>query len=431
MEYGATQVFPLQEPIMSQTIRVLLVDDNEPYRKAFRRNLALHDIDVIEAENADEALARIQDGKPDILVSDLQMRTRTEGLDLVREARSVAPLMPIIMISAVGTFEEGAEASRLGAMHVIAKSKIEDELEPFYSMIHRANAERLRNTALLAELDTLRQPGGGAGEALERIRAILAMPDAADYVKGEAYEALLSLSQEQMQATAPAADESALAEVDRILAEELPCYGELAPESRESLRTAEHLYRRERAMGGAIDFSRNIGFSYCFAAENEAKAAVNKKVYRMLLDKRLYEIIDQLLEGPTRHLGIFFHQALLNIERRSPMAFTIDNVRQVFLRILEHEEKYKPDGLKALAILILCFGRTYEVRTARSSLAIRNLLNLKGLNDDEAAIALAQQLARLQHYRNPYIHPEISDRGAIPAIREETLACLKVIKRIL
>ena len=154
---------------MSEAIRVLLVDDNEPYRNAFRRNLAFQGFDVIEAESAEQALAQIRENKPDVMVTDLQMRTRTEGLDLIRDARSITPLMPIIMISAVGTFEEGAEATRLGAMLVVAKSKIEEELEPLYAHIRRANGERLRNQALLDELETLR--AGGRGEALDRLHS--------------------------------------------------------------------------------------------------------------------------------------------------------------------------------------------------------------------------------------------------------------------
>ena len=35
--------------------KVLIVDDNEPYRTAFRRNLMLRDYEVFEAENGDEA----------------------------------------------------------------------------------------------------------------------------------------------------------------------------------------------------------------------------------------------------------------------------------------------------------------------------------------------------------------------------------------
>ncbi|OPZ23092.1 MAG: hypothetical protein BWZ10_00035 [candidate division BRC1 bacterium ADurb.BinA364] len=272
--------------------------------------------------------------------------------------------------------------------------------------------------------------------AKERIRDILGLPDAPPLVKAEAFEALLALTSEELLAQSrqslgqAGVGESALREVDESLEQDLADYSQLDPQSRDSLRTAEFLFRQERQIGGDIDFSRNIGFSFCFAVENESKRCLARKLHRMLSNPQFYTIIDQLLEGPTRHLGVFFHQSLLQLQRDAPMSFSIDNVRQVFHRILEHRERYKPDGLKAIAILILCFGRTYDVRTARSRISIENPLALRGLNDDSDIILLAQRLSRLQHYRNPYIHPEISEMEAITAIRQEALACLNVIRRI-
>jgi len=91
----------------------MIVDDNEMYRTAFRRNLELRDYDVCEAENGDEAIAVYQQERPEVVVTDLSMRKPTEGLDVIRSLRQIEPLVPVVMISAVGTFEEGAEASRL------------------------------------------------------------------------------------------------------------------------------------------------------------------------------------------------------------------------------------------------------------------------------------------------------------------------------
>ena len=420
----------------SAPIHVLLVDDNEPYRQAFRRNLTIQGFGVTEAGNADEALAIIQESAPDVVVTDLQMRTRTEGLDLIRQARGIDPLLPIIMISAVGSFEEGAMASRLGAMHVIEKSKIEEEITRLYSLIRSAHQERIRSKALLYELETIRAGQG----SMNRLTEILGLPGVSDYVKSEAFETWIALSGSEMLersratvASQTGAQESlaeALARVDKTLEQEVNCYTRLTPESREALRTAEFLFQQEFSGGPQIDFSRNIGFSYCFSVENEAKEVMGRKVQRMLMNLQLNQIISQLLEKPSNHLGIFFHQALLQVQRTHPMSFSIDNVRQVFMRILEYGENYKPDGLKALAILVLCFGRNYSVRTARATVEIKNLLALKGFDNEEEIIVLAQRLARLQHYRNPFIHPEISDLEKIPAIRSETFACLEAINRI-
>src|SRR5690242_11327125 len=94
--------------VSDMAIKVLIVDDNRIYRDAFRRNLLLHNYEVVEAEDTDEALERIKQEQPEVVITDLQMRTETEGLELIRQVKSSTPLLPIIMISAVGTFEEGA-----------------------------------------------------------------------------------------------------------------------------------------------------------------------------------------------------------------------------------------------------------------------------------------------------------------------------------
>ena len=114
-----------QSTAPTTSAKVLIVDDNRIYREAFRRNLVLQNYDVLEAENMQQAIERVEAGQPDVVITDLQMRTETEGLDLIRAVKSSQPLLPIIMISAVGTFEEGALAQKYGATAVLSKSRID------------------------------------------------------------------------------------------------------------------------------------------------------------------------------------------------------------------------------------------------------------------------------------------------------------------
>ena len=92
------------------------------------------------------------------------------------------------------------------------------------------------------------------------------------------------------------------------------------------------------------------------------------------------------------------------------MEITTDNVKQTFERITQHQKSYKPDGLKAVGIVLFCFGRTYSIKTAKKTINVNNPLNLKvNDGDDQKIEELARNLIGLQHYRNPFIHPEISD----------------------
>ncbi len=425
-------------------MKVLIVDDNAMYRSAFKRNLMLMDYEVCEAEHGEEALSVLQSEAPEVVVTDLSMRTPTEGLDLIRQIKSADPLLPVVMISAVGTFEEGAEAMRLGATQVISKSRIDEEIENLYSSIQKAYEQSLRNREILAEIEALRTGNGGGeanGQAASRLRAILADDTLHPAVRGEAYDALLLVTEGEMrraaeerlrQALESGAEQGELERVDHSLRGLLPSFNSFAPESLAELRAAELFYQRQEGRAGpsALDFSRNIGFSYCFAVENEAKVRLRKRLMRFLSAPETFALLRSLLDPKTQQLDIFFHQTLLRLQQQMEFDFTVDNVRQVFQRILEHEARYKPDGLKALGIMIVCFGREYEVKTLKRAVKISNPLGIKGFDTDAEVLRFAYLLVSLQHYRNPYIHPEITEMEKVSKLRETALECLRQICRL-
>jgi CheY-like chemotaxis protein len=416
---------------------VLIVDDNRSYREAFRRNLELEGFDVVEAEDSEEAMLRLRENAPDVIVTDLSMRHATEGLDLIRQARTLNPHLPIIMISAVGTFEEGAEASRLGARYVISKSKIDEEMENLFKAINQAHAEYRRNLKIVERIAHWRLAGEEDRSAAEtELRRILQMPDVGETVKGEAYDALMAFDTPEMaqasrqeldraRTESPAAGNLFQA-ADASLREGLGAFDSLEHDTQEALRTAEYLYLHNEQTDASVDFSRSIGFSYCFAVENEVKARLRKRLLKFLGDNSTQKLVKSLLEGNQRTLLLFFHQHLLRVLRDINMDVTIDNVFQTFQRIMEHGPKYKPDGLKALGIMLLCFGRSYSFRKFQQEVAVDNPMGIKGLDDEREVLRFATLLTNLQHYRNPYIHPEISEMEKLSKIRETALECLNI-----
>ncbi|HMX63603.1 MAG TPA: response regulator, partial [Candidatus Sumerlaeota bacterium] len=173
------------------TTKVLIVDDNELYRKAFRRNLLLQNYEVVEAENAEEALRIYEEQSPDTIVTDLSMRTPTEGLDLIRSIRQIDPLVPLVMISAVGTFEEGSIAKELGADRVLTKQKIEDHLEDLYKAIETSRTNSARLKTLRAEVEKIVGEGDEVSQkSVARLREIIATPGQHPLILAEAYDAL-------------------------------------------------------------------------------------------------------------------------------------------------------------------------------------------------------------------------------------------------
>ena len=142
------------EEIMSDTKpAILLVDDNRMYRESVRRNLEFEDYRVIEAQDKADALDKLRDRVPDVIITDLDIKTPTEGLDLIREVKNLYPLIPIILISAVGTFDEGALAREYGAAYVISKSRIDAEIDNLYRLIEKTLAVMDRTRALKDRFD--------------------------------------------------------------------------------------------------------------------------------------------------------------------------------------------------------------------------------------------------------------------------------------
>jgi CheY-like chemotaxis protein len=420
---------------------VLVVDDNRVYREAFRRNLLLEGYAVVEAEDAEEAMARLREQAAQVLVTDLAMRHPTEGLDLIRQARALNPCLPIIMISAVGTFEEGAEASRLGACHVLSKSKIEAEMDCLYRAIDQAYAQYRRDAALAEQLAQARVHAEKDREAAQaEIRRVILDREASAAIKSEAFDLLSELdAPTQAEASrqdlarargAATADAELFARADAGLRQALGDLEAMDHQTVEALRTAEFLYLYAESDMRLVDFSRSIGFSYCFAVENEAKARLRKRLQKFFADAATPRLVKSLLEDNGRALSIFYHQYLLRLLRDANVDVTMDNVYQVFQRVLEHGGKYKPDGLKALGIVILCFGRVYAFRKLGQEIKIDNPLGIRGETTGSDALRLATLLTNLQHYRNPYIHPEISEMEKLSKIRASAIECLSLSSRL-
>lgn len=424
----------------TKNIKVLIVDDNAQYREAFKRTLLIENFDVCEAENADEAITVIQLNSPDVIVTDLQMRTHREGLELIKKIKGADPIIPVIMISAVGSFEEGALATKLGASYVIHKSRIEEEMDNFYSTIEISYKESVANKQLLKLIESakiLENPSENP-QLIERIKMILNDPSANSYIKSEAYDFIASISEAEMlkesgQTLQHLIESRQQKEIYnktlQSLKESITHFGLLDQDSKEALITSEYLYHQQEELH-TVDLSRNIGFSYCFAVENEAKEKLKRKFNRFFTNPDAYILVESLLDPKTNQLDIFFHQYILVAQRGYQIEFTIDNVRQTFMRILEHRGKYKPDGLKAIGIILVCFGREYSFKKQDKSVAIKNPLNLKGLNSNEEVLVLSELLVNLQHFRNPYIHPEINEMQKLSKLRDMAFKCINFIGKL-
>ncbi len=128
---------------------VLVVDDSLTDRRLICDLLRRQsDWKIEQAASGVEALARIQQNKPDVLVTDLQM-PEMDGLELLNAIRQQELDVPVILITAYGSEALAAEALRRGAASYVPKTQVAFKLlDTMEEVLARARAGRIQQRLL-------------------------------------------------------------------------------------------------------------------------------------------------------------------------------------------------------------------------------------------------------------------------------------------
>jgi chemosensory pili system protein ChpA (sensor histidine kinase/response regulator) len=106
----------------SSAPRVLLVEDTDELRRLYSRVLQRHGFEVREASNGEEALARLGEQEPDLVLTDIMMPV-LDGIELIRQIRANPAMdrMPVVAVTASAAGEIEQLARDVGAMDVLFK----------------------------------------------------------------------------------------------------------------------------------------------------------------------------------------------------------------------------------------------------------------------------------------------------------------------
>ncbi len=102
------------------TSSVLVVDDEASIRRTLREILEYEDLDVEEAEDGEEALQRLQEGRYDVVLLDIKMPKR-DGMEVLEILADSMPELPVVMISGHADIKTAVDATKLGAFDFIEK----------------------------------------------------------------------------------------------------------------------------------------------------------------------------------------------------------------------------------------------------------------------------------------------------------------------
>ena len=105
---------------MSSKAVILVVDDEEAIRFSLKEVLNELGYEVIVAENCAQALERINEFLPDLILSDLKM-PNMGGLELLEKVKEQDPNALMIVMTGYGSVDTAVEAMKLGAYDFLEK----------------------------------------------------------------------------------------------------------------------------------------------------------------------------------------------------------------------------------------------------------------------------------------------------------------------
>jgi two-component system response regulator GlrR len=133
--------------------RILIVDDDPALLRLLSLRLRQEGHEPVEAASGEQALARLDQGLPQLLITDLRM-AGMDGLQLFGAVHRRWPLLPVLMLTAHGTIPDAVEALRRGVFGYLPK--------PFEAQDLMKEVERALAAARTLGAD---MPGAEPGES--------------------------------------------------------------------------------------------------------------------------------------------------------------------------------------------------------------------------------------------------------------------------
>lgn len=102
--------------------KILVVDDDKEVVETIKKKLLAEGYEVIEAFDGEEALIKVKETDPDVMLLDLKM-PKLNGFEVLKEVRQnyKKKWIPIIIISANADLESAKKSYNLEAEHYLTK----------------------------------------------------------------------------------------------------------------------------------------------------------------------------------------------------------------------------------------------------------------------------------------------------------------------
>jgi DNA-binding NtrC family response regulator len=109
-----------------KNIRLLLVDDEEDFRKTLSDRLKRRNLDVTDAGSGEEAIEIIGKKSFDVAIVDIKM-PGIDGIETLKRIKKIDPLLEVILLTGHASIEAGIEGMKSGAYdHIIKPCTVND-----------------------------------------------------------------------------------------------------------------------------------------------------------------------------------------------------------------------------------------------------------------------------------------------------------------
>ena len=163
----------MTEPHGGSRIRLLLVDDEEAFRKLLAVELGHAGYEVETSGTLADARARLGSRSFHVVFLDIRLPDGN-GLDLLREIREASPATEVVMLTAFGTVQEAIAAMKEGAQDFLGKPVKFGELEAVLQKVLQKRALEQGNAALQRDVERLAPSEHFIGNA-PQIRELLSL----------------------------------------------------------------------------------------------------------------------------------------------------------------------------------------------------------------------------------------------------------------
>jgi len=134
--------------------RVLLVDDEDHFREAMKKQLTVRGYEVLDVKTGYDAIKVVRHKKPEVVILDQKMPVM-DGIQALKEIKSIRPEIQVIMLTGHGSTDDATETGKHDVFKYMHKPCGIDELvgniegarqERIYAMARHEIAEVKRNS---------------------------------------------------------------------------------------------------------------------------------------------------------------------------------------------------------------------------------------------------------------------------------------------